>query len=933
MSAKIFKKTVNKVVNENVRSGVLKRRIDLGAGSGAGSGSGSGAGSGAEAAHNVRITMVDQSTVSFFVEATLSRDALTEQNIQGSRISSVVIGNSVAHIAPATFYGCYALQNIEFQENSTLQTIGMRAFESTQLTSFSVVSTVKSIGEFAFSNISTLASIDVKDGNSVYSSKHGILYSKDGGVLLKYPEGRIQDIIDLSEEDVIEVGVGALERLSFVSSLYLPRKLEVIRGRALADYSYANVEQNLTTLNIPSSVELTTLIIPSTVEFIEPGTFDNMQLSALVVPPASLAYSVNSFINCSVENIFLFIPPSIWLKCIIGTNNTIEIKQPVEPATIEDIVSSGITILELEKYGYINSERISTAINVNTQLYGKYLNSYWVEAGQANNYHYITLRSNYADSSLGQVPTLDLVRFDGLRSTVVGTLSYRSKERYAVQSPIYPSWTTSIISNVDDAITITYVGDEILMKVDKFPTVQLPDGIYYMQGSMWSIDNTVLKNISSNESYTYNATTENYESLSNDRTWRALVGYTSKKTYYMEDENSSLFLYYNTSFLQSVKSAGIYNDTPDVDVVVRAANFDGFSIDLAQNAMMPASAPDGVGLAYMKVYNDFSYVAIVSLTNLIKYTLTFEVSAFNGLVDSCYAYIRTYNANKSENTIQKLPITDVGTYTATFLTQKSLIDNFSLEEIGIECFANTSADVHLTVSTCLLNVQIYQDNPADYYVGNSIILEKGSYFYTDENDAKVIFMAYEENGNNLLKLRTGIIYIYNSEYKAYINQDDDRLYFVFTEDSMTDAIGNAFAYDVATSSVILDLMFTSVLVVNELNSSIYVSNNLTLSDFLFYSSLISNATNLFSDFIILQTMINGIYKFTNTILGSNTEGLSTAQDFISSFSSYILLKSYENDSITYWNIVPPFTITLQENIEDINFDGFVGQYLLEVSAE
>ena len=72
-----------------------------------------------------------------------------------------------------------------------LTTIGDDAFSScSSFTAVTIPAGVTSIGTGAFSSCSKLGSIVVEAGNTAYCSVDGVLFSKDGTVLLAYPGGK-----------------------------------------------------------------------------------------------------------------------------------------------------------------------------------------------------------------------------------------------------------------------------------------------------------------------------------------------------------------------------------------------------------------------------------------------------------------------------------------------------------------------------------------------------------------------------------------------------------------------------------------------------------------------------------------------------------------------------------------------------------------------
>ena len=133
-------------------------------------------------------------------------------------LTSIVIPNSVEAIGYDTFSYCNNLQyniagNLRYLGNSenpylylagttsdditsatinaNCKIIGNSAFYNCDsLTSITIGNGVTSIGDDAFSHCDSLTSIEVSEQNSNYKSIDGVLYSKDGTTLIRYPEGK-----------------------------------------------------------------------------------------------------------------------------------------------------------------------------------------------------------------------------------------------------------------------------------------------------------------------------------------------------------------------------------------------------------------------------------------------------------------------------------------------------------------------------------------------------------------------------------------------------------------------------------------------------------------------------------------------------------------------------------------------------------------------
>ena len=139
-----------------------------------------------------------------------------------SNLAGFVIPDSVTEIGNAAFKYTY-LKAIKIPDSVTK--IGDNAFCGNYIEEIEIPESVVTIGDDAFKNMSELESITVSDKNPNYKSIDGVLYSRDGKVLISYPAGKN----DISKFDI-------------------PSGVETIKSYAFSDAQY------LTEITIPDSV-------------------------------------------------------------------------------------------------------------------------------------------------------------------------------------------------------------------------------------------------------------------------------------------------------------------------------------------------------------------------------------------------------------------------------------------------------------------------------------------------------------------------------------------------------------------------------------------------------------------------------------------------------------------------------------------------------
>ncbi len=188
-----------------------------------------------------------------------------------SKLSKVNIPTSVTKIGSSAFYNSAVLDNtiaingIKYMDgwlvwsktgiteaqvyDGTKGIADAGLGNNTALTTVNIPKSVININQDAFDNTPALASINVDDQNTVYSSSDGILYNKDKTSLIKYGEGRpetafsVPDGVQVIEAEAIS-NVLALERVD------LPQSLKEIKDGGFSS------DESLTSVNFSEGLEI-----------------------------------------------------------------------------------------------------------------------------------------------------------------------------------------------------------------------------------------------------------------------------------------------------------------------------------------------------------------------------------------------------------------------------------------------------------------------------------------------------------------------------------------------------------------------------------------------------------------------------------------------------------------------------------------------------
>ncbi len=115
-------------------------------------------------------------------------------------LATAVVGSGIKSFPTGVFAGNTALVSVAF---SSAEEIADNAFRGcTSLKSVSVPANTAVIGADAFAGCDSLTDINVASANETYSSIDGVLFSKDGTVLVKYMYGRTEEAYTLPDSVV-----------------------------------------------------------------------------------------------------------------------------------------------------------------------------------------------------------------------------------------------------------------------------------------------------------------------------------------------------------------------------------------------------------------------------------------------------------------------------------------------------------------------------------------------------------------------------------------------------------------------------------------------------------------------------------------------------------------------------------------------------------
>ncbi len=173
-----------------------------------------------------------------------------------SALKDITIPDSVTSIANFAFESCTNLKNIKI--GNGIKTIGSYAFaRCPELTSITIPANVNEIGHCFINKSNNITTINVDGANTAYTSIDGVLFNKDKTILLAYPNGK-------GSSYSIPDSVITIENHSFmdcvnVKNITIPNNVKTIKVGAfencteLTDVYYSGTENEWNNIDIKNN--------------------------------------------------------------------------------------------------------------------------------------------------------------------------------------------------------------------------------------------------------------------------------------------------------------------------------------------------------------------------------------------------------------------------------------------------------------------------------------------------------------------------------------------------------------------------------------------------------------------------------------------------------------------------------------------------------
>ena len=250
-----------------------------------------------------------------------------------SKKGSYTIPEGVIEIGDYAFYGCAGLSAVSIPEQ--MRRIGDCAFAGCSSLKKAVIPAgVTELGFGVFSECPALLSITAASGSADFSSADGVLFNKDGTVLLQYPGGKTGSY-------TVPAKVKKIERNAFCGCAGLTGVTVHDGVREIGMYAFYGCSA------------LTSFRVPSGLDTIDTGMFsDCSSLTSVTIPACMTRIAYSAFYGCgALTDVYFGGDRTAWSAVWISNENealtaaTIHYESdgPAEDAEPGDIASVTVT--------------------------------------------------------------------------------------------------------------------------------------------------------------------------------------------------------------------------------------------------------------------------------------------------------------------------------------------------------------------------------------------------------------------------------------------------------------------------------------------------------------------------------------------------------------------------------------------------------------
>ncbi|MBR4752519.1 MAG: leucine-rich repeat domain-containing protein [Thermoguttaceae bacterium] len=211
----------------------------------------------------------------------------------GKQTDCYYVPKGVETIGAGALQYCFFLRTVVIPNG--VKTIGDNAISGGFLSTISLPASVEHIGDGAFENYTHIKSIYVAEDNPFFRSIDGVLYSKDGKTLLFYPRGK-EEIRHELPETVDSFKNGSFPSIETLQSIETSPNSASFRSIDGVLFS----KDGTVLVKCPSGKILGTYVVPAGVKEIANQAFmNNKTLTSVEIADGVETIGANAFLGCS----------------------------------------------------------------------------------------------------------------------------------------------------------------------------------------------------------------------------------------------------------------------------------------------------------------------------------------------------------------------------------------------------------------------------------------------------------------------------------------------------------------------------------------------------------------------------------------------------------------------------------------------------------
>ncbi|AUW37073.1 hypothetical protein C1937_01235 [Metamycoplasma hominis] len=214
------------------------------------------------------------------------------------KTTKVTIPSSIKEVGEGAFYGCRNLKEVILNEG--LEKIGAYAFDYTNIESITIPGSVKEIGTWAF-NFSIISHISINSNNKNFEIKDNFFIDKNNKKILAYLDKKTTKVTIPSS--IKEIGEGAFSGCRSLEEVFLNEGLEKIGAYA---FDYTNIKsitipgsvKEIGQRAFSNCQNLKEVILNEGLEKIGAGAFNHTNIESITIPGSVKEIGESAFYAC-----------------------------------------------------------------------------------------------------------------------------------------------------------------------------------------------------------------------------------------------------------------------------------------------------------------------------------------------------------------------------------------------------------------------------------------------------------------------------------------------------------------------------------------------------------------------------------------------------------------------------------------------------------